>query len=406
MLDGDSVQASCGRIEGLMTSRILKISFFSFLGLILLPAFLAHAQAPTSQPSIKKGAGITSIYCGDPWKQGEGQEAECTIQTGMTTWTFRYYLEGDTRLTLKGRVKNLLVLFHPDGFNHLARDWWGALIGPEKAIDTERYMILSIGNPADGNPPKTGNPIFLTMDEILAAQKAVIDYLFHRRTDFIVAGPSSGGINAFLYAIKYPDDIKKAFLVTAHPLYPEGKGEDVEQLMEKLQRTEMQKGIYQNWDRATKIEFWRTQSIADVETGLSEAFFQKASNMKDVGLDPKDFKNAEQFKKTLIQSWAEGYADSLDPSWLGAISGALDEGMKAVKPEDYKNLPKDMLVVYNKLDLTFKPEHVEKFGTLVKKERRGSRIKLVEVEDDQGHSVCCSLRLPKTMPEAIAEFLD
>ena len=94
---------------------------------------------------------------------------------------------------------------------------WNGLIGPGKAIDTDRLFVVSSNmlgssygstNAASRNP-QTGQPYgpdfpAITIRDIVAAQKALLDSLGVAHL-VAVAGPSYGGYQAFQWAVAYPD---------------------------------------------------------------------------------------------------------------------------------------------------------------------------------------------------------
>jgi homoserine O-acetyltransferase len=93
---------------------------------------------------------------------------------------------------------------------------WDGLIGPGKAIDTDKLFVVasnmlgsSFGSTNAGNiNPRTGEaygPDFpnITIRDIVAAQKALLDHLGIRHL-VAVAGPSYGGYQAFQWAVAYP----------------------------------------------------------------------------------------------------------------------------------------------------------------------------------------------------------
>jgi homoserine O-acetyltransferase len=93
---------------------------------------------------------------------------------------------------------------------------WDGLIGPGKAIDTDRLFVVASNmlgssygstnassiNPATGEPYGPDFPA-ITLRDIVAAQKALLDSLGVRHL-VAVAGPSYGGYQAFQWAVAYP----------------------------------------------------------------------------------------------------------------------------------------------------------------------------------------------------------
>jgi len=94
---------------------------------------------------------------------------------------------------------------------------WDGLIGPGKAIDTDRLFVVSSNmlgssygstnaasiNPATGQPYGPDFPAIAIRD-IVEAQKMLLDSLGVRHL-VAVAGPSYGGYQAFQWAVAFPD---------------------------------------------------------------------------------------------------------------------------------------------------------------------------------------------------------
>ena len=106
---------------------------------------------------------------------------------------------------------------------------WDGLIGPGKAIDTDRLFVVasnmlgsSFGstnaaslNPATGEPYGPDFPA-IAIGDIVAAQKALLQSLGVNRL-VAVAGPSYGGYQAFQWAVAYPDFIDAIVAVNTAP---------------------------------------------------------------------------------------------------------------------------------------------------------------------------------------------
>jgi homoserine O-acetyltransferase/O-succinyltransferase len=106
---------------------------------------------------------------------------------------------------------------------------WDGLIGPGKAIDTDKLFVVSSNmlgssfgstNAASRNP-RTGEPYGpdfpdLTIRDIVAAQKALLDSLGVKHL-VAVAGPSYGGYQGFQWAVAYPDFMDAIVAVNTAP---------------------------------------------------------------------------------------------------------------------------------------------------------------------------------------------
>jgi homoserine O-acetyltransferase len=113
--------------------------------------------------------------------------------------------------------------------NDKTSGWWDGLVGPGKAIDTNRYFVVSsnmLGSsygttgPASINPAtgKRYGPDFpaISVRDIVEAQRLLLDAL---GVDHLVAvaGPSYGGFQAFQWAVAYPDFMSGIVPVVTQP---------------------------------------------------------------------------------------------------------------------------------------------------------------------------------------------
>ncbi len=118
--------------------------------------------------------------------------------------------------------------YHPDD---PAPGYWDALIGPGKAIDTNKYFVISADTlvnlnayddkvittgPATINP-QTGKPYGLdfpvvTIRDFVNVQKALLESLGITRLHAVV-GPSMGSMQALDWAAAYPDQVERVIAV-------------------------------------------------------------------------------------------------------------------------------------------------------------------------------------------------
>jgi homoserine O-acetyltransferase/O-succinyltransferase len=120
--------------------------------------------------------------------------------------------------------------------------WWDGLIGPGKAIDTEKLFVVSsnmLGSSSGSTNGasidlRTGRPYgpdfpAITVHDIVTAQKALLDALGIRHL-ITVAGPSYGGYQAFQWAVDYP-----GFMDGIVPVVTAPRARNVEQSLAELE---------------------------------------------------------------------------------------------------------------------------------------------------------------------------
>ncbi|CAN5904879.1 homoserine O-acetyltransferase [soil metagenome] len=112
--------------------------------------------------------------------------------------------------------------------------WFDGLIGPGKAVDTDRYFVVSVNalgsahgsSGPNARDPATGKPYGptfpeITMRDIVAAEKLLVDSL--GLTSLVaVIGPSMGGFQSFQWAASYPGFMKAIVPSVSAPRAPGG----------------------------------------------------------------------------------------------------------------------------------------------------------------------------------------
>jgi homoserine O-acetyltransferase/O-succinyltransferase len=130
-----------------------------------------------------------------------------------------------------------------DGFAAEDRDgtagrglgWWDGMIGPGKAFDTTRFFVVSTNllggcrgttgpsstDPATGRPYGSDFPV-ITVADMVRAERAFLDAIGITRLA-AVAGGSLGGMQAFEWAVLYPDQVDSIVAIAStHALQPQG----------------------------------------------------------------------------------------------------------------------------------------------------------------------------------------
>jgi homoserine O-acetyltransferase len=100
--------------------------------------------------------------------------------------------------------------------------WWDCMVGPGKGIDTDKLFVIcsniigscmgstgpSSPNPATGRPYALDFPV-VTIGDMVAAQKALVDHLGIERLLCVVGG-SIGGMQVLEWTLRYPERVASA----------------------------------------------------------------------------------------------------------------------------------------------------------------------------------------------------
>src|SRR5829696_5576606 len=122
-----------------------------------------------------------------------------------------------------------------DGVSGKGLGWWDGMVGPGKAFDTDDFFVVSTNllggcrgttgpsstDPSTGRPYGSDFPV-VTVADMVRAERAFLDVLGIERLA-AVAGGSLGGMQAFEWAIRYPDQVDAIVAIAStHALQPQG----------------------------------------------------------------------------------------------------------------------------------------------------------------------------------------
>ena len=122
-----------------------------------------------------------------------------------------------------------------DGTGGKGLGWWDGMIGPGKAFDTNQFFVVSTNllggcrgttgpssvNPSTGRPYGSDFPV-ITVADMVRVERAFLDELGIERLA-AVAGGSLGGMQAFEWAVLYPDQVDAIVAIAStHALQPQG----------------------------------------------------------------------------------------------------------------------------------------------------------------------------------------
>ena len=102
--------------------------------------------------------------------------------------------------------------------------WWDNLIGPKKAIDTNKYFVIctnTIGSCMGSTGPNSINPTtkktyglafpIITIGDMVNVQKQFIEQLGISQLKAVIGG-SMGGMQALEWTIMYPESIQQCVI--------------------------------------------------------------------------------------------------------------------------------------------------------------------------------------------------
>lgn len=151
----------------------------------------------------------------------------------------QYELAVETYGTLNAQRNNAVLVCHAlNASHHVAgisaddpRDigWWDNMVGPGKAVDTERFFVIGVNNigscfgstgPSSINP-ETGKPWgadfpILTVEDWVHAQARLADH-FGIQKFAAVMGGSLGGMQALSWAITCPERVEHCVVIASTP---------------------------------------------------------------------------------------------------------------------------------------------------------------------------------------------
>lgn len=135
---------------------------------------------------------------------------------------------------------NAILIFHAlTGSAHVASHpeisgdppgWWEEIVGPGKAIDTDRYFVIcanSLGSCYGSTGPRSIAPDGqrfdlrfprLTVRDLVNAQLLLLDQLGIDRVEAVIGG-SLGGMQAIEFAVMAPERADKVFVVAASNVF-------------------------------------------------------------------------------------------------------------------------------------------------------------------------------------------
>lgn len=255
---------------------------------------------------------------------------------------------------------------------------WDGLVGPGKAIDSDRLYVVSSNmlgssygstspafkNPATGKPYGPDFPD-ITLVDIVNAQKALLDSLGVKHL-VAVAGPSFGGYQTFQWGVTHPDFMDGLVAVVSAP---KGSGGDaaVKSLVDTLAKDP-------NWNGG-----WYYDK-GGIQTVLTD---MRIATLKRYGIDEQ---LAAKFpdkaaREAEIKKRAEAWSTVFDGNSLVALRKA---SVRFNAEKDLGKMKAKVLYVLSRTDKLFPPSIAP--DVMAKLKAAGVTADYFEIDSDFGHS--------------------
>ena len=274
---------------------------------------------------------------------------------------------------------NAILLCHAFSGNHhaagenkeLGIGWWDQLVGPNKAIDTEKYYVVccnNLGGCSGSSGPTTINPSSekpygknfpqISVKDWVNSQKMLMDKLgvpyWH-----LVAGGSLGGMQALEWAISYPNDIKKAGIFAAASNSSTQNIALNEVARESIRKDQnFHDGDYLEYNVIPKSGLKTARMLGHI-TYLSEELMDSRFGRRFQDEDSKVDQEVDFEVENYLQYKGEKFSESFDANSYILMTKAMDgyvAGQDIGLRDAMKNVKSQLLIVGFYSDWLYPPE--------------------------------------------------
>jgi len=327
----------------------------------------------------------------------------------------------ETYGTLSPAKDNAVLVCHAlSGDAHAAGDkgWWDLLIGPGRAIDTDRYFVVCsnflgscYGTTGPNSPdPVTGEPYrldfpFFTVRDMIEVQRWLLDHLGVPRL-LAVAGGSLGGMQALEWAIRYPDLVEGCLpIATTARMSAQGIALNEVARQAIIGDPEWQGGAYP-LDRQPESGLALARMIGHI-TYLSEEAMHRKFGRHTIGGKGRSYTFSQDFQvEGYLRHQGKKFVERFDANTYLYITRAMDyfdlEGEFGSLAAAFSGCRSSFLVVSFTSDWLFPPE--QSLAMVRAMKRAGVDVSYANLESDQGHD---AFLLPGNgLEELVGGYLD
>lgn len=282
--------------------------------------------------------------------------------------------------------------------------WWEAMIGPGRAIDTDRWFVICVNSlgsdkgstspaspdPATGEPYRLGFPELALEDVANAAHAVVADGLGIARLACLI-GCSMGGMSALAYMLLHPGSVRAHISVDTAP-----QAQPFAIAIRSLQREAIR--LDPNWNEGRYDEAHYPETGMSIARKLGVITYRSAMEWNGrfarIRLDPEQRAEQQPFGvefqvESYLQGHARRFVRGFDPNSYLYLSRASDwfdvaeygegsvlEGLKRIRVEQ-------ALVIGVSTDILFPLEQQEQIAEGLR--AAGAEVEFVALDSPQGH---------------------
>ena len=300
---------------------------------------------------------------------------------------------------------NTVLLTHGYTSNHhmigrsgstLAEGLWNSLVGPGKAIDTDRLFVVSsnmLGSSYGSTGPAQQNPVTgrpygpdfpdITLVDIVTAQRALLKHL---GVDHLVAviGPSYGGFQAFQWAVTFPDFVDGIVPVTTDFKARDDSMAGLNALIARLETDP-------NWHGG---HYYAHGGVPDTMTQIRVETLIRYGIHEHLAADLPDPAARQAEIERIARKWASEF-DANSLIVLGRASALFNV------EKELSRIRARVLYVLCRTDKLFPPSLAP--GVMARLREAGVRAEYFEIDSELGHAAS-GLAGAKWAPK-LAEFL-
>ena len=310
--------------------------------------------------------------------------------------TLRYTLYGQ----LNEARDNALLVCHALSGSARVGDWWPQLIGPEKALDTNRYCVIGVNvlgscygstGPSSKNPQKADEPYacdfpLITIGDMVRTQVHLLDHLGISRLHAVIGG-SIGGMQALSWAVDFPERVDRCIAIGAAPLSAMGLA------LNHLQRQAIRndpawlQGRYP-LDRQPVDGLALARAIAQCTYKSSVLFDERFARRPDrSGEDPHRSLAGRYDIAGYLDYQGSSFTTRFDANSYLVISKAMDtfeiDRRYGSEEEALRRIKARLLLVGISSDWLFTPAEIQSLASKAK--IAGADVEYIEISSSHGH---------------------